>query len=299
MSLFDLFTGAASKTAAKNNLQAISIGQQQAGNALQDSAKAGLSYLFGGPDSGGALQALDSGYGQARSDLGSQYTQTQGLLGQLGSLYQPLTQGGQDAYEKYLDATGANGAEGSARASAAFQASPGYNYSMDQALGAVQRSAAARGGLAGGNATADILKTATGLADQGFNAYISNLGNAAQGYTQGLAGQAQGLTAQAGASQTYGSQLGALGTGRGSAIAGVYGQGAGIQAGLGQGVSNLVQNTTNALTSNNNQLAASKNAAGANVLGALVGLGQLGAGGAGSAAGGGAGGGSFLANLFK
>ncbi len=133
--------------------------------------------------------------------------------GDLG--YQPLVNNGLSALGAYFDGIGANGADGSARATAAFQASPGYEFARDQALSAVQRSAASRGGLAGGNLTNDILKTATGLADQTYQQHLDNLKSGVGIYSQGVQGLANGLTTQGGASQSYGNALSALGTGSG------------------------------------------------------------------------------------
>lgn len=168
---------------------------------------------------GQAANALTSNYGQAKTDLGNQYAQTQGYLGQATASYQPLINQTAGSVGQYENAIGANGAAGNAAATAAFQAAPGYQYQQDQALGAVQRSAAARGGLAGGNATADILNTATGLANQSYQQYVNNLQNSTGLYTTGLAGQAQGLQAQANASQNYGTQLSGVDTSLGNALA--------------------------------------------------------------------------------
>jgi hypothetical protein len=266
--LLDLFTGDASAKAAKNNMYAIATGQQQGGNALMTTGQNALQYLFGnGASQPGALQLTQRGYDQAQGALGSQYGQTQDLLTQLGQLYAPETQMGQSALTKYLNATGANGAAGSAQAQADFTASPGYQFGLNQALGAVQRSAASRGGLAGGNATAGILNTATGLSNQEFQQYI----NASNLYGQGIAGQAGALQGRAQASSNYGSSLAGLATGEGSALSGIYGQGANVQTSLGQGIAGLANSTTNALVQNNNNLAQSENAAGANILSGLLG----------------------------
>jgi hypothetical protein len=286
LGLLDLFTGDASAKAAKNNQYAIATGEQQGGNALMTSGQNALQYLLGAPGQAGALQVTDRGYDQASSALTGQYGQTQNYLSQLGRLYQPETQMGQGALTRYLNATGANGAAGSTQAQQDFTAAPGYQYALNQALGGVQRSAAARGGLAGGNATQDILSTATGLANQGYQQYVNNLGNASQYYSQGIAGQAGALQGQAQASQGYGNALGALDTGRGSALAGTLGQAAGVQQGIGQGIAGLANSTTNALVQNNNNLAQSENAAGANILSGILGIGQLAAGAGGSAVGG-------------
>ncbi len=233
MGIFDALDGSAYSQANKRNQFAIATGQQQGGNALMTTGQNALCYLLGTPTSAGALQVTDRGYDQATNALGSQYGQTQDYLGQLGDLYAPVTQMGQGALTRYLNATGANGASGSAQAQQDFTASPGFQYALNQNLGAVQRSAASRGGLAGGNATADILNTANGLANQGYQQYVNNLGNASQYYSQGIQGQAGALQGQAQASQGYGNALSALGTGRGNALAGTLGAAANVQTGLG------------------------------------------------------------------
>ena len=154
--------------------------------------------------------------------------------------------GGTNAYG---DATGANGPEGYARAITNFKTDPGYGFQMDQGLQALQRTHAAAGNLSSGNADADTLKYATGLADQSYGNYVSRLQpyfNAEAGATGGAAGVA---------------------TGRGAALAGTdvaQGNAANANA-TGQGAS------TAAATMNNYNV-------GSNQLNALLGVGKLAAG---------------------
>ncbi|MGX7706312.1 hypothetical protein [Methylobacterium sp. Gmos1] len=296
MGLLDALTGAASERAAKNNRFAIDSGLRLGADALTNGTSMAQGYL--GVNTTGAgqnsLTALSDGYNAARGALNGQYGQTQQYLGQLGGLYDHMAQGGRSAYDAFLNATGANGAAGSQAAASAFQASPGYQYALDQALGAVQRSAAARGGLAGGNATADILNTANGLASQGYQQYVNNLGNAASSYGTALAGQGQGLAAQANASQNLGTQLGSLGQTYGQNQANVYGTAANQQVQFGQGVAGLQMSAADALVKNNNNLAQAQNQASANA----IGLGKSLVGGLFDFAGGG-GKLSSLGNLFS
>lgn len=293
MGLFDALSGAASKKAARQNQIAIDNALASGTGSLNTGADRATGYL-GVNNGGNAMDALGAGYGQARSDVAGQYGQTQGYLGRLGEQYAPMAQQGSKAYSAYNDAIGANGAAGSEAAQSAFRAAPGYQYAQDQALEAVQRSAAARGGLAGGNTTSDILKTATGLADQGWNSYINNLKGGSDYYTTALAGQGQGLSAQAQASQNQGAALGALGTGLGTGQAGLYGQGATTQTALGQNLANLQLGGANAMVSNNNNLAQAQNQASAN----FIDLGKSVIGGFGSFASNG-GTISKLANVFS
>lgn len=221
MGLLDALTGNASKKATKD-----------AAATLGAAATTGTNTIYAGRDlANGVLESgqgiLATGGDAARSDLRGGAANATGLLGQAGAVYDPLVQGGGAAYQKLLNATGANGAAGSAQAATDFRAAPGYEYARDEALGAVSRAAGARGDLAGGNATTDLLKTATGLADQGYQQYINNLSGLQGGYTTGLAGQAGALTGQAGVAGNLGS-----------ALAGVDQQTAQGRAGLAQVMSN-------------------------------------------------------------
>lgn len=58
---------------------------------------------------------------------------------------------------------------------AGFTASPGYQYNLQQQQGAIQNSAAARGGLTGGNTLMALQSNASGLANQDYQQYINNL----------------------------------------------------------------------------------------------------------------------------
>lgn len=61
----------------------------------------------------------------------------------------------------------------------AFQQDPGYQFSLDQALEAVRNRGAAAGNYGGGGTTSDLLRTATGLAQQGYGDFYSRLFNSA------------------------------------------------------------------------------------------------------------------------
>ncbi|SEP09862.1 hypothetical protein SAMN02799625_04670 [Methylobacterium sp. UNC300MFChir4.1] len=294
MGIFDALTGDAYSTANRRNQYALATGQQQGGSALMNSGQSALQYLLGAPGQAGSLQVLDRGYDQAGNALTSGYADTRSTLGALQSLYEPMASAGKGAFDLYNDAIGANGTGGQARATAAFQTDPGYQFSMNQALGAVQRSAASRGGLAGGNATAGILNTATGLADQAYGQFVNRLGQGAQAYGQGVQGQAGALGALANASQGYGNASAGLATGRGAALSGTLGQAAGVQQGIGQGIAGLTNSTTNALVNSNDREAQGQTQASGNALGALFGVANLAAGGLG-----GAGGISSLGNVFS
>lgn len=114
----------------------------------------------------------------------------------------------------------------------AFQQDPGYQFSLDQALEAVRNRGAAGGNYSGGGTTSDLLRVATGLANQDYGDFynrqynLATLGqNAAAG--AGTAGMNTAsnignlLTANAGAQgdaainranaySNFGGQLGSL-----------------------------------------------------------------------------------------
>jgi len=75
----------------------------------------------------------------------------------------------------YADALGLNGPEGQARARSTFQASPGFQFQLDEANNLAERRAAARGGLGGGNVIDATTRLATGLAQQDYGNWLSRL----------------------------------------------------------------------------------------------------------------------------
>lgn len=141
-----------------------------------------MADLFGGLFSSGYQDAADAKI----SGLNAGYSQASDLFGQgrdaLNTNYsaalQPYTQifnsstAGANAYG---DATGANGAAGNARATSNFQANPGYQFQMDQGLQAIDRGAASKGLLRSGNLLTAEQQYGTGLANQSYQQYVSNL----------------------------------------------------------------------------------------------------------------------------
>ncbi len=131
---------------------------------------------------------------------------------------------------------------------AGFQASPGYQYNLQQQQGAINNSAAARGGLAGGNTLMALQNNASGLADQDYQQYISNLmSNANMGMSadQGIA-QLQAQYGQNISNNLLGigaSQSAATVTGNNamnSGISGAIGNIAGITPSQYQGLGNAL-----------------------------------------------------------
>ena len=185
-----------------------------------------------------------------------------GKAGALGSLdkavgaYAPVSALGQKygaAGDMMLNALGLNGAQGNAAATAAFQASPGYEFKVNQSLDALDRRAASRGMLASGNTTNDTLSTVHGLADQDYQNWLSSL---------------SGLTTL-GANET---NVGAAGQAAGyGAMAPVYTNDANARVNLASGV-------TSGINSQNTQEANAKMQASGNIFGAGMNLLKLGTG---------------------
>jgi hypothetical protein len=287
MGLLDALTGAASKKATKD-----------ATATLGAAATTGTNTIYAGRDLantalGGGMASLANGADMARGDLNTGAANASGLLGQAGAVYDPLVQGGGAAFGRLLDATGANGADGSARATEAFRAAPGYEFARDEALGAVQRAAGARGDLAGGNATMDLLRASTGLADQSYQQYVNNLSGLQGAFTTGLAGQAGALTGQAGVAGNLGSSLAGVDTQAAQGRAGLEAQAGANNFNAGVSSASLGNQASLGIAQTLMQGAKQQEAASANALGGLSSL----VGGIGNFAGGN--GISNLKNLFS
>jgi hypothetical protein len=221
--LSDLFGGGAEKEAAAKDTAALQAYQGQ------------------------ALPALQTGYG----------TGTTAVNTAIGG-YQPLTQLGatySSAAPTMMAALGIGSPQDVANARNAFTASPGYQYTLDQALQSLQR---ARGGMASGNLDTDVMNYAHNLSNQDYQQWISNL----------MGAGAYGLNATAGAAAGKGQQYDAL-----AQLAQQY---ATNQAGV---YGNVAQGTIGA-----NNMAAAGEAQGAKN---LLGLGESIIGAVGSAFGGG------------
>lgn len=159
---------------------------------------------------------------------------------------------GQNALYMANEASGANGADGSARAVANFQASPGYQWQLGQGLQAIDRQAAARGGLMNGRAVKAAESFGQGLASSEFDKYYNRLFGLSQGGQAAATTQAGiDMTSAAGRSNALlgvGQNVAAQGTANsamnmGSAVnqASIYGNGvSGVAGALGNAGNNLL-----------------------------------------------------------
>lgn len=141
-------------------------------------------------------------YGQGRDALKSGFGEAQGY-------FKPLMEGANSGYAAYGDATGANGADGMARARALFTASPGYQEGLDRGLDGLDRRAASRGMLGSGNTQIDTLKYANDYATTKYGDFVNNL-SPYLGTATGIAGQQAGLSA--GLGQELNTSLGNQGS---------------------------------------------------------------------------------------
>ena len=167
MGILDVFTGGPGKDAAAQNAQ-----------DWRNFQTTGLGYL-------------DTALPKSEAALGS----SKATLAGLGSKYGAGS-------SLYLDALGANGPEGTTRATNAFTTSPSYQFNLDQGLGALDRHAAAAGNLGGGNASVDAIKYASGYAGNEYQNWLNNLRASISPEVSGVTGAAGSDAALAGLYQT-------------------------------------------------------------------------------------------------
>jgi hypothetical protein len=144
-------------------------------------------------------------YDQARADNAPFRTTGASALDQVAKLY------GLDT----VDANG-NTVKGSGKADfSSFTTAPDYTFNLDAGQDAINRSAAAKGGLLSGAAVKAGQTFASGLASNSFNDYVSHL--------EGVAGQGQASTnATTAAGTNMANQNSAAITGAGNARASAY-----------------------------------------------------------------------------
>lgn len=195
----------------------------------------------------GAEAALNAGQVGATSAINTGAAGAAGALNSIGGLTGQLDQFGAtgvNAQNQMAGLTGTGTPEQNAAALAAYKASPGYNYVLDQTQRATERSAAARGGLLGGNVALELQKNAMGLASTDYQNQFNNLNTVA---SNGLnaATTATGIKADAKSrlaelSQSTGLNLGNLITGTADQKAGYrYQAGQDIAANASQAATSI------------------------------------------------------------
>ena len=172
----------------------------------------------------GAIQMLDQINQSGRSDLTSRYnaglTAAQEAATTAQGYISPFQEAGTNALQQQLALSGALGQEAF---NAAYQESPQIAFLREQGMRANLAGAGATGGLGGGNVQKELQRFGQGLASQGLQQQIGNLGQiATQGYNAGrdLSNISTGLGGQQLATQqNLGNQLNQLGVNTGMAAA--------------------------------------------------------------------------------
>ena len=183
------------------------------------------------------IGALQQALGGARADIESGFQRAEGM-------FDPYAQAGGQALQQQLALSGALGPEAFQQA---YQESPQMQFLREQGEQAALRTAAARGGVGGGNVMKELARYGTGLASQDLQNQIGNL--------QALSAQGLGARGSAANIATGGAQqlanLGVLGgttemqaaTQQGTQLANLAQQlgvsEADLRTGLGAGRSNI------------------------------------------------------------
>jgi hypothetical protein len=121
------------------------------------------------------ISGINSGLSSANGTLNAGQAGADALYGQAQQPFTNLIDSTGRGSAAYGDATGANGADGLARAKSLFTATPGYQSGIDMTLDQNDRRAASRGILASGNTIADTAKLATDYSNQHYGSYVGAL----------------------------------------------------------------------------------------------------------------------------
>jgi hypothetical protein len=189
---------------------------------------------------GAAIYSSNKAAGAASKAAGSSIAEQNAEYNQTRADQAPFRNTGVSALDQVaklygLDTTDANGnvVKGSGKADfSSFSTSPDFQFNQQQGQDAIDRSAAARGGLLSGAAVKAGEGYASGLASNQFNSYVSNL--------EGVAGQ--------GATATNATQ--AAGTNAANSISGAYTNAGNARASAYSDVGQTIGNTGNSLASN-------------------------------------------------
>lgn len=233
-----------------------------------------------------ALGALMEGAGTARGDIIGSMNQATGQINDSFGRGQAHLQPYQQAGSQALGVQGAlSGAQGQAAFDAAYTQSPYIKFLQQQGEQGVTRNAAALGGLGGGNVQKELSRFNQGLAGQGLQQQIGNLGaisgmglNASTAGAN-MAGQQgsllSGVTSQAGRdmaniANSTGQQVGNYAYGTGNAMAGDRFNTGLLLAG---NISNTANSMANLATTQGNNIGNAINGGASNLAGILRGAG--------------------------
>ena len=162
------------------------------------------SFLSGmlGLDSGKATQkaaaqnltALAGMWERGKKFINTGEAKSADYLTQAAGQFQPWQQTGTAANTMVGNALGLNGASGNAAATSAFQTSPGYDWTLNNALQGSERAAAASGMLASGNTLTALQDRASQVANQEYGSWLDRLMGVSTQGQQAAAGTADALT---------------------------------------------------------------------------------------------------------
>jgi hypothetical protein len=214
----------------------------------------GLFSLFSNDDAETAAAQRNAGLTQGYSDLSTQYDNARTAINTgantAAGYYAPLIASTGAGATAYGNASGANGTAGLQTAMNDFHNSGQYGnfgFTLTNGLQALDRTHAAAGNLNSGNADADTLNYATGLANNTYNSYVAGLQpylGANSSAVSGAAGVATGQgTALANTDVAQGNAVNATDTGIGASNAAAtmnnYAVGNNIMGAIGMGVGAL------------------------------------------------------------
>jgi len=214
------------------NLDDLRAAQQAAQGSLTQAMQTGRG-LYGENIAG--IQAAGE---RARGDL-------QNYMGQAAGLFQPYQQAGTQALQQQLALSGALGQDAFNQA---YQESPYVRFLREQGERSTLAGAAATGGLGGGRVQQELVRFGQGLASQGLQQQIGNLGNLSG---IGLNAAGSGANILTG----LGTNLANLGTGTAQSVAGQRENLAGLESQFGTNLANLATGTAQNIAGQRQNLA--------------------------------------------
>lgn len=200
--LGSIFGGASEKEAADKNRAELARYNQIGTTALDNGLNRATGAVTGARDAAGNLLSSNYGlYGDLRTAgtgiLNDGTATSLAALERARGNYDPVAELGAKyggATSLYLDSLGANGADGNMRARDAFTTGPGYEFTLDEGLKAINRRRAAGGMLASGNADLDALRYGTGYANQTYRGWQDQLAGFVNPELSATSGAASGRT---------------------------------------------------------------------------------------------------------
>jgi hypothetical protein len=222
----DLFTNQPAQQAAADTTKYALQGQTQGLDALTAAKNAAQGYY------GGAINTLE----------------------QAKNYYSPMLPGAQGAWQQYAQLVGAAPESTPGSVQATLESQPGFQTAMDLGLQAANRTSAAGGMGASGNAIMSAMDVSRGLESQNINQYAQRL-LAMAGYDPSIAQSLSGIS---------------------GAQAGVQGQQAAAETAYGGNVAGLDVNTANAIGTAQANADLAKAQAASNVWSAIMGVAGLG-----------------------